>query len=89
MTTRHDAEGHHVIWADASELGRLRELHELPRTWATKDRLAELTKPKPRRAIGWVARLTPSRATPPRTWRALWLEHREVIAVVMLPLEAF
>jgi hypothetical protein len=48
LTTRGDAEGHHVIWADASELGRLRELHELPRTWATKDRLAELTKPKPR-----------------------------------------
>ena len=22
-----------------------------------------------------MARLTPSRATPPRSWRALWLEH--------------
>ena len=32
----------------ASELERLRELHVLPRTWATKDRLAELTKPKAR-----------------------------------------
>jgi hypothetical protein len=37
-----------VICADASELRRLRELYRLPRTWATKDRLAELTKPKPR-----------------------------------------
>lgn len=48
LTTRRDADGHHVIWADASELRRLRELHRLPRTWATKGRLAELTKPKPR-----------------------------------------
>jgi len=48
LTSSCDAEGHHVIWADASELSRLRELHVLPRTWATKDRLAELTKPKPR-----------------------------------------
>ena len=48
LTSRRDAEGHHVIWADASELRRLRELHRLPRTWATKGRLAELTKPKPR-----------------------------------------
>ena len=48
LTSRRDAEGHHVIWADASELRRLRELHRLPRTWANKGRLAELTKPKPR-----------------------------------------
>lgn len=48
LTSSRDASGHHVIWADASELERLRELHELPRTWATKDRLAELTKPKGR-----------------------------------------
>jgi DNA invertase Pin-like site-specific DNA recombinase len=48
LTTRRDAEGHHVIWADAFELRRLRELHRLPRTWATKGRLAELTQPKPR-----------------------------------------
>ena len=48
LTSSRDAKGHHVIWADASELSRLRELHELPRNWATKDRLAELTKPKPR-----------------------------------------
>jgi len=46
LTARRDAEGHHVIWADASELRRLRELHRLPRTWATRDHLAELTKPK-------------------------------------------
>jgi hypothetical protein len=50
LTSSRDAKGHHVIWADASELSRLRELHELPRNWATKDRLAELTKPKPRPA---------------------------------------
>lgn len=48
LTSRRDAEGHHVIWADASELQRLKELHKLPRTWATKGRLVELTKPKPR-----------------------------------------
>ena len=46
VTSSRDAQGHHVIWADASELARLRELHALPRTWATKDRLAELSKPK-------------------------------------------
>jgi hypothetical protein len=48
LTARRDADGHHVIRADASELRRLRELHRLPRTWATKGRLAELTRPKPR-----------------------------------------
>jgi DNA invertase Pin-like site-specific DNA recombinase len=48
LTERRDAEGHHVIWADAAELRRLRELHRLPRTWANKGRLAELKKPKPR-----------------------------------------
>jgi DNA invertase Pin-like site-specific DNA recombinase/ribosomal protein S14 len=48
LTARRDAEGHHVIWADASELQRLRELHRLPRTWANKDRLAKLKLPKPR-----------------------------------------
>jgi hypothetical protein len=47
LTARKDSQGHHVIWADASELRRLRELHRLPRTWATRDRLAELKKPKP------------------------------------------
>ena len=48
LTASRDAEGHHVIWADASELRRLQELHRLPRNWETKSRLAELTKPKPR-----------------------------------------
>jgi Recombinase/Recombinase zinc beta ribbon domain len=48
LTARRDADGHHVIWADASELRRLRELHRMPRTWATKSRRAELTQPKPR-----------------------------------------
>ena len=48
LTARRDAEGHHVIWADASELRRLHELHRLPRTWATKQRLAKLKQPKPR-----------------------------------------
>jgi len=48
VTSSRDAQGRHVIWADASELARLRELHALPRTWATKDRLAELSKPKGR-----------------------------------------
>ena len=47
---RRDGDGHHVIWADASELRRLRELHQLPRTWANKAELARLTKPNPRPA---------------------------------------
>jgi DNA invertase Pin-like site-specific DNA recombinase len=48
VTVRRDDDGHHVIWADASELRRLRELHQLPRTWANKGRLAELKRPKAR-----------------------------------------
>ncbi len=47
---RRDDDGHHVIWADADELRRLRELQDLPRTWANKTRLAKLKKPKPRPA---------------------------------------
>ena len=50
LNLRRDADGHHVIWADAGELRRLRELHSLPRTWANKKRLAKLKKPKPRPA---------------------------------------
>jgi DNA invertase Pin-like site-specific DNA recombinase len=50
LTFRRDADGHRIIWADADELCRLRELHQLPRTWATKERLAELTRPKRRPA---------------------------------------
>ncbi len=49
LSLRRD-DGHHVIWADAAELRRLRELHDLPRTWANKTRLAKLKKPKPRPA---------------------------------------
>jgi hypothetical protein len=48
VTTRRDAEGHHIVWADASELARLGELHQLRRSWETKERYAELTKPKAR-----------------------------------------
>jgi DNA invertase Pin-like site-specific DNA recombinase len=50
LNLRRDEDGHHVIWADAGELRRLRELHDLPRTWANKTRLAKLKKPKPRPA---------------------------------------
>jgi hypothetical protein len=45
LNTRKDEEGHCVIWANADELRRLRELHRLPRTWANQARLAELRKP--------------------------------------------
>ena len=48
LTMRRDEDGHHVIWADAPELRRLRELPQLPRTWANKGRLARLQVPKPR-----------------------------------------
>jgi hypothetical protein len=50
LSLRRDEDGHHVIWEDAGELRRLRELHALPRTWANKARLAKLRKPKPRPA---------------------------------------
>ena len=50
LNLRRDEDGHHVIWADAGELRRLRELHALPRTWANKKRLAKLKKPRPRPA---------------------------------------
>jgi DNA invertase Pin-like site-specific DNA recombinase len=46
VNVRKDDEGHHVIWADADELRRLRQLHRLPRTWQNKGKLAELKKPK-------------------------------------------
>jgi DNA invertase Pin-like site-specific DNA recombinase len=45
---RRDDNGHHVIWADAGELRRLRELRQLPRDWANRARLAQLIKPGPR-----------------------------------------
>jgi hypothetical protein len=50
LNLRRDEDGHHVIWADAGELRRLRELHDLPRTWVNKKRLAKLKKPRPRPA---------------------------------------
>jgi transposase-like protein len=50
LNVRRDEDGHHVIWAGAGELRRLRELHDLPRTWANKTRLAKLKQPKPRPA---------------------------------------
>ena len=50
LNVRRDAIGHRIIWADADELRRLQELHQLPRTWANKARLAELKKPKQRPA---------------------------------------
>ncbi len=49
VTVRRDEDGHQVIWADAGELRRLRELHDLPRTWANKKRLSELKPPRPAR----------------------------------------
>jgi DNA invertase Pin-like site-specific DNA recombinase len=50
LNLRKDEDGHHIIWADADELRRRRELRRLPRTWANKERLAELQKPKQRPA---------------------------------------
>jgi hypothetical protein len=50
LNVRRDDDKRHVIRADADELRRLRELHELPRTWANKKRLAKLKRPKPRPA---------------------------------------
>jgi DNA invertase Pin-like site-specific DNA recombinase len=48
VNVRQDARGHHIVWADADELRRLRALHRLPRTAANRERLAALTKPKQR-----------------------------------------
>lgn len=45
---RRDDDAHHVIWADADELDRLRAMCGLPRTWENKARLVELRKPKSR-----------------------------------------
>ncbi len=38
-----------AVWADASELARLRALRECPLSWAHRERLAELRVPGPRR----------------------------------------
>jgi DNA invertase Pin-like site-specific DNA recombinase len=50
LNLRKDEHDHAILWADADELRRLRELHRLPRTWANKARLAELQQPKQRPA---------------------------------------
>ena len=48
VTTRTDADGHHVIWADADELRRLGQLPGVRPSWANRERLAALRRPKPR-----------------------------------------
>jgi DNA invertase Pin-like site-specific DNA recombinase len=48
LHSRRDADGYWVLWADAAEIARLRELHALPRTWANKSRFKQLIKPKRR-----------------------------------------
>jgi DNA invertase Pin-like site-specific DNA recombinase len=48
VTTRTDADGHHIVWADADELRRLGQLPGLRPSWANKERLAALRRPKPR-----------------------------------------
>ncbi|HEV3257762.1 MAG TPA: recombinase family protein [Gemmataceae bacterium] len=48
VNVRQDGRGHHIVWADADELRRLRALHRLPRTAANRERLAALQKPKQR-----------------------------------------
>jgi DNA invertase Pin-like site-specific DNA recombinase len=49
LHARRDDDGYWVLWADADEVTRLRDLHALPRTWANKPRLQQLIKPKRRR----------------------------------------
>jgi DNA invertase Pin-like site-specific DNA recombinase len=48
LHARRDDDGYWVLWADAAEIARLRELHSLPRIWANKARLKQLIKPKRR-----------------------------------------
>ena len=48
LHSHRDADGYWVLWADAAEIARLRELHALPRTWANKSRFRQLIKPKRR-----------------------------------------
>jgi hypothetical protein len=50
VATRRDSDGHHVIWADADELRRLGQLPGLRPSWANKEKLAALRRPKPRPA---------------------------------------
>lgn len=46
LSARRDGEGRWILWVDADEMTRLRELHALPRTWANKGRLKQLIEPK-------------------------------------------
>jgi DNA invertase Pin-like site-specific DNA recombinase len=48
LHARLDQDGYCVLWADADEIARLRELHALPRTWANQARRKQLIKPKRR-----------------------------------------
>jgi DNA invertase Pin-like site-specific DNA recombinase len=50
LNVRRDEDGHAIIWADADELKRLRELGRLFRAGATGTRLDKAKKPKPRPA---------------------------------------
>jgi Recombinase zinc beta ribbon domain len=54
LSARRDSDGYWVLWADAAEIARLRELHALPRSWANKSRFKRLTKPK-RRPEHWMS----------------------------------
>jgi DNA invertase Pin-like site-specific DNA recombinase len=47
VATRKDADGHQIIWADADELRRLRQLQRLRPSWANLAKLRELREPKP------------------------------------------
>jgi hypothetical protein len=48
LTVRRDEEGHAIVWADADELRRLRELGRLFEAKVTGPRLDKLKRPKPR-----------------------------------------
>jgi hypothetical protein len=48
LNVRRDEDGHAIVWADADELRRLRELGRLFRAKAAGPRLDELKKAKPR-----------------------------------------
>jgi hypothetical protein len=50
LSVRRDEDGHAIIWADADELKRLRELGRLFRARVTGMRLDQLKKPRPRSA---------------------------------------
>ena len=42
------AGGRWILWADAEELDRLRQLHRCPRRWHNQPQATALTKPKRR-----------------------------------------